>query len=241
MQPRRCFVLLTVVALTACLFGPPGCNLIAPPVESPNARWVDDFQSYSVGQFPIANWARSGNASAPGNQVTDIFAATGPLPHDNEVLQLTGVYEGHWAGGALRAVDLSSSHMIQFTVRNSEWGGVEYDHPNASVDLKTGPDWTTSGRLLMYFGLDGKIRTSNGTLLTEGTILGEYVYGEWYDVEIWYKRSADSTVVLSYTINGAYAGAVSYPFIPEEWDLAYIGLWSGDTTVWFDDVEVRPR
>lgn len=48
-------------------------------------------------------------------------------------------------------------------------------------------------------------------------------------------------MVLSFTVNGTYVGAAETPYVPEEWDLAYIGLWSGDTTVWFDDVGVLPH
>jgi hypothetical protein len=165
------------------------------------------------------------------------------------VLQLKGVYGGNWSAVAYRAVDLSSSHTITFRVRNSDWGGTGRHRFNVAVDLMSGPDWAAGGRWLLFFGVDGKIRTplhpSTVTNLDlaggESVTLGDYDNLDWYDVQIWYKRTVNSTVVLSFTVNGTYVGAAETPYVPEEWDLAYIGLWSGDTTVWFDDVGVLPH
>lgn len=212
-----------------------GCNLFSPPiVELPNARWLDTFEDYPLGDFPTDNWIKSGNAGASENEV---FRSTSPV---NQVLQLKGVYGGNWSAVAYRAIDLSSSHTISFRVKNRDWGGGTGSHQFcAAVDLMTGPDWTASGRWLIFFGLDGKIHGAPS--YHEGLVLGDYAYDEWYDVEIWYQRTQDSTVVLVYDINGTYAGVVEVDSIPEELNLAYLGLWSGDTTVWFDDVGVLPR
>jgi hypothetical protein len=212
-----------------------GCRLIQPPaVEPSNTRWLDDFESYPIGTFPPTNWIKSGNATDPDCMVTDIFP-----PHGNQVFQLQGVYGGNWSAVAYRAVDLSSSHTISFRVRNSNEGGTGYHRFNAAIDLMDGPDWTANGRWLIFFGVDGKIHGAPS--LDDGPVLGNYAYDEWYDVEIWYKRTRQSMVLLSYDINGAYVTSVEVPFIAEEWDLTYLGLWSGDTTVWFDDVMVIPH
>ena len=118
-------------------------------------------------------------------------------------------------------------------------GGTGHHRFNAALDLMTGPDWTASGRWLIFFGFDGKIHGAPSS--NDGLVLGSFVYDEWYDVEIWYKRTQDSTVVLAYYIDGTYAGVVEVDFIPEERNLAYLELWSGDTLVWFDDVMLLPR
>lgn len=145
---------ICVLALSAAV-ALSGCDFLQPPpAESPEARWLDTFQSYADGVFPTANWTQSGNAGDSQNQVTTMSPPAG-----NQVLQLKGVYGGNWSAVAYRAVDLSSSHTITFRVRNSDWGGTGRHRFNVAVDLMSGPDWAAGGRWLLFFGVDGKIRT----------------------------------------------------------------------------------
>lgn len=220
-----------------CALIVPGCDIFMPvPPADPVAQWLDTFVTYTRGSFPPENWVRSGNADAAGNLVAwDWDVGRG------EVLQLDGVYGGNWSAVAYRAVNLSDHHHFTFSVKTSDVGGVGSHRFNAAIDLMTGPDWRTSGRWLIFFGTEGNIRTSLAASPSagEGLVLGPYELGKWYDVEITYTRMLDK-VEITYYIDGAYAGTVNVDALTNELDLAYIGLWSGDTRAWFADVGVSP-
>jgi hypothetical protein len=233
---KRLQVVVGLVAM-ACMIAPVGCDLFLPaPGTDPNAQWLETFQTYPVASFPSQNWVKSGNADAEGNEVV-----WDPEVDQGHILQLKGVSGGNWAAGAYRAVDLSDLHHITFRVRVADVGAVGHHNYRAQVDLRVDSDWTAEGRRLILFGTDGNIRTSldESPAPGEGLILGQYDLAEWYDVEIWYTRQS-GTVELSYYINGEHAGTIEVDALASEPDLAYIGLWSGDTTAWFDDVGVSP-
>lgn|GEM_PF-2200497 len=230
----------TIVVGLGCLVAVSACDLLWPtPVADPLSQWLDTFQTYPVAGFPPDNWHKSGNADASGNEVVwDIDTDT----TRGHVLELTGVYGGNWSSVAYRAVSLTDLHHIRFRVKTSDVGGVGSHHFNAAVDLMTEPDWTANGRWLIFFGTEGKIRTSLSLTPAdgEGLILGDYELGKWYDVEIWYNRDPDGTVGLSYYVDGRSVGRVVLSALSYEESLGYLGLWSGDTKAWFDDVGVSP-
>jgi len=228
----QCGLLLVAVLAVS------GCDLLFPEPEAPSsdALWLDTFQTYTRGAFPTENWIMSGNADAAGNEIV-----MGWETGEGHILQLKGIYGGNWSACAYRAVELGDLHHLRFRVRTSDVGGVGYHRYNAAVELTTGPDWTTDGRWLFFFGTEGNIRTtlSADPGPAEGLILGSYELGKWYEIEVSYRRSSD-TVTLTYHINGERVGTIELPKSAQEEDLQYVGLYSGDTMAWFDDVGVSP-
>jgi hypothetical protein len=201
--------------------------------------WFDDFESYSAGSFPSANWTNSGNTQA--------FVEAGSGLTGSNDLKLFGVLGSCWGALAHREIPVQPAYEIQFYVRNgseplsgchSEYGGAQ---------LNTGLSWTTPGRRLIAFDVDDRTgeRIIRGVSNTpydpgDGVDLGHHEPGIWYKVMIRYERVTATTARLSYWINDVYKGSYDTPALPYENDLSSLSLWAGEGSAWFDDVSVSP-
>lgn len=188
--------------------------------------WYDGFDDYPVGQWP-SGWTGMGNAPGDGNYVDDAEWFEG-----GQSLRLeAGDFSGCWEALAFHKLDASAPFTLKFAIYITGLGGGGCHANFGSVSLNTRPGWSYPGRTLISFRNDGTIVIPGGTL-------GSFSPNRWYAVWIDYERSGDK-VRLAYWINGQYAGDTEVDAIAEEDELAYVGLHSGDSQVWFDSVSVE--
>ena len=139
--------------------------------------WSDDFETYPVGSWPIY-WSQSGNASAPGNEVTDSYYYSG-----NKAFQLKGEFGGCWEALAYREIVDNIPLIIEFAVLPTGIGSDGCHHHNGALGLWTYPEWWEPGRGLIWFNvLDMHILGHNNI------DLGTFSFGQWYKVTIIYHR-----------------------------------------------------
>ena len=139
--------------------------------------WTDDFETYEVGSWP-SNWVQSGNADAPGNEVIDSLSYSG-----NKALQLKGSYGGCWESIAYRDVGTSKKLIIEFSIYPTGTGQKGCHSSNGGSGLRTGPDWTTSGKVLIGFNVNDMHIYGPKHL-----DLGPFSFKQWYRVKIIYSR-----------------------------------------------------
>ena len=194
-------------------------------------QWTDGFETYTVGKFPNPPWANSGNTAA---YVTNTKQESG-----NNSLYLYGLIGQDWAALAHRKFAYAPDLVFEFGVRNgSENLGGGLHQVYGSVELTTGPSWTTYVRELIAFGSDGRIHGPGTGGELSGPVLGTYTAGTWYDVKIAYEVVSKSTISLSYWINGGFDGTYSEASMGNESSISYLGLQSGAGSAWFDNVSV---
>jgi len=169
-----------------------------------NVLWEDDFESYSTGSWP-SNWVQSGNASAPGNGIIDTIAYAG-----SKCLQLKGSFGGCWEAIAYRQFPQYNALIFEFAVYPTGIGERGCHHHNGASELKTGSDWTYKGRGLIEFNVDSMKVYGPGWLY-----LGNFNFGEWYEVKIVYKRP--SVVEIS-TIEPPFLEIKSFEVVDENGD-----------------------
>lgn len=220
-------------------------NIAAPtPPTTGSLIWSDDFEGYPNGQFPSAFWKGSGNANAPGNFVDDSKAASG-----HKSLRLTGRYTGCWEALAHRPLVVSPPFTIEFKVFISGEGGTGCHSHFATVTLTSEATWTSYGRNIISFELDGKVRSwEKYTNPQPSYELGIYSLNVWHKVRIRYGQTLLGKIKVSYWLDDGYLGEIEvdentwyYTYagtIPEGTSLRYLGLASGDSKTWFDDVKI---
>jgi hypothetical protein len=188
--------------------------------------WVDDFESYTPGQFPSLDWSYTGNSNIT---VDDSKSVQG-----NQSLRIHGSVGGCWEAIPCRLLEVSTAEG--FTIEFYMYIGSDHRegcHPwTGGAGLYTECDWTTGqGVPIVNFWYDGRIGSRIGDL-------GTYEYDTWYKIKMKYEREDLSTVKLSYWIDDAFMGSQSVSAAPYEDDLLYLHYSSGDGTIWADDIEV---
>jgi hypothetical protein len=193
--------------------------------------WTDSFENYAAGVFPSPSWTSSGNTDA---KIDDQVHSIG-----QHSFRLFGRLGSCWGALAHRTLDTVPPYEFEFQVRNGR-EALSGCHPNhGSVQLNTGPSWTTPGRGLIYFNNKGEIRTGFAPPESvEQILLGTYLPEVWYKIRVRYEILDTQTVQLSYWINDQFRGRQALPAKSFESNLAYLGIQADEGTAWFDDVEV---
>jgi len=220
-------------------------NIAAPTSPAPGSLvWSDDFENYPVGQFPSAFWTGSGNADAAGNFVDDSEAASGI-----QSLRLTGQYTGCWEALAHRPLAVSPPFTIEFKFFASGEGGGGCHPRFVAVNLTSEARWNSYGRAIVSFELDGKVRSwDTGNNPQPSYELGNYSLNVWHKVQIRYSQTMEGEIKVAYWLDDNFLGEIEIDVdmwyhtyvgkIPAGTVLSYLGLASGDSKVWFDDVKV---
>ncbi len=197
------------------------------PGISVNNGWLDDFESYTTGAFPSANWTVSGNTS-------DSYVDNTRSKFGSKSLKLYGVIGGCWGSIAYRKLNITAPYYIEFYAYNGS-ESLSGCHPQrATVELKTGTSWTNDGRWLGGFESNGAFKTASGS------VLGIYPNGVWYKVKIKYEIVSSFTIRLTYWIDDVLKGSEDLSAFAYENNLTYVGIASQEGTAWFDDVSVHP-
>ena len=189
--------------------------------------WTDDFESYALGSFP-GNWTNSGNNAV---SVVNTYRVSG-----NQSLQMYGDLGGCWAALAHRAIVLTPPFTVQVSVRNGNESTSGCHPGRASLQLNTGPSWTTPAVELFAFDKTGALNTAS----TGGQLLASLPLLQWNTVSVGYEFIDTSTVRLTYSINGQPGIVVTRPAASQEGSMTWLGLTAEEGTVWFDDVKVTP-
>ncbi len=197
---------------------------IANYIVGPDGGWIDDFQSYSPGNFPSANWTASGNS---GTRVVN-----SPVFLSSRSAQLYGQVGGCWGALIHRPLKITASYTIQFYAYNGR-ETLSGCHPSrAQVQLNTQPTWTSPVRTLATFSSDGHFLDGNNNTGPQ------FPLQTWVKVRIAYERPSSSTVRLTYWLNDQYFDTIEAPSNSYESQLAYLSLSSGEGTSYFDNVSV---
>ncbi|MBS3788613.1 hypothetical protein KGY79_10520 [Candidatus Bipolaricaulota bacterium] len=189
--------------------------------------WADDFESYKTSSWPD-NWYRSGNADSPQNKVVGGYSSSG-----SKSLKLKGVPGSCWESLAFHKLGVSTqqSFTVSLDVKTTRQGQEGCHGQRGGVQIATGPDWTKDSRGLISFRTDGSLPGD----------LGNYEVGEWIEVKIEYSRLGQEKVKLTYWIDGSRRGSKIVEAKGFEDELSYLGIKSGDFTIYYDDVEVRTK
>jgi len=218
---KRIFGLLCVLVSLLLLTG-----LTGAVKDEVKAAWSEDFEDNSTGSWP-ANWSQSGNADS----ISTNHVVGSPTFEGSRALQLKGVPGSCWESLAYH--DLGVSTQESFTISlevKTTTDGTEGCHSNrGGIQLATKPDWTENSRGLLKFNTDGTLSND----------LGGYQVGKWMEIRIKYERVDSNTVKLSYWIDGDKKGTKTMDARDFENDLTYLGLTSGDFTIYYDDIEVK--
>lgn len=191
---------------------------------STNVLLDEDFEGYATGSYP-GSWRKNGNED---QKVVDSTAAEG-----SKSLRLKGSPGGCWEALANAPISLPDSGTVTFSgyVKPTSDGAVGcHDNKRGSIKLRTSADgWSSGSRTrLLKFHLDG-------TISGPGIDLGSYQVDEWNSFEVTYERS-NSSVQLSYVVNGESRGSTTRAVASYEDDLSYLCLTSGDFSIYYDDL-----
>lgn len=206
------------------------------PMWYPGVGWFDDFEGYGVGQFPSSGWTYSGNSSISIDNTQNVSGS--------KSVRLYGTVGGCWGALLHKKLNILPPFTIDFYVKNGA-ENINGCHPQrAVISLHTGASWTTSGRTLITFDNQGKVRgaspSQGGFAGNTETILGQYSTNEWIKVKLVYEMLGSMNVGVSYWINDDYKGSEMFSAFQFENNLDYLSLTTGEGTVWYDDVLVRP-
>jgi hypothetical protein len=179
--------------------------------------WYDDFESYTVGSFPSPNWTYSGNS--------DIVVDSSRHVSGGQSVRMNNPWA--WPTMLHRPLNIPPPLTVEFHVFNGA--------DSAGLALFTAPTWTSSGRGVISFDSDGKIRD-----LISGAVVGTYSPGQWVKAKVTYEVLDAATVRFRYWIDDVLKGSVALPSFPYEYELAYLSPMAGMGTDWFDDIKVTP-
>jgi len=178
--------------------------------------WYDDFESYTVGSFPSPNWTYSGNS--------DIAVDSSRHVSGGQSVRMNNPWG--WPTVLHRPLNIPPPLTVEFHVFNGA--------DSAGLALFTAPTWTSSGRGVISFDSDGKIREAGGA------VVGTYSPGRWIKTKVTYEVLDAATVRLRFWIDDVLKGSVALPSFPYEYELAYLSPSAGMGTDWFDDIKVTP-
>lgn len=194
--------------------------------------WNEDFESYTAGIFPGSFWVNSGNTAVT---VDNVHSVSG-----SKSLKLYGSVGGCWGALAHRKLIIKPPLFIECQVYNGS-ESLSGCHPQyGMVALNSGPSWTYSGRTLIVFSKDGKIKGGDlqGDLQVSGNVLDSYLPATWYKIKMKYEIIGSSNVRISYWINDKYKGSYNLSSLTYENDLSYISISANEGSAWFDDIKV---
>jgi len=207
-------------------------TIIAQESSEENTFWYDDFEDYEINTFP-KSWSGSGNAGASGNYITDLESYSG-----DKSLRLEGRFGGCWASLAHRYINLSNEIGKSLTMEVSVRFGkhtTSCHTVSASFGLYVGSDWTTDARGFFLFGKDLKTMHAADNERTE---LGTFEIDKWYRLRIKYSWISNSSIEISYWIDGEYRGKIIDNVNSYENKLIYITIISHSGVTYFDDISV---
>ncbi len=189
--------------------------------------WRENFESYTVGEWPFA-WLPDGN----GTQAATNYIDDSAYSSETKSLRLFGLLGRCWGSLALRPIGLTPPYQIHLKVRNGD-EVLSGCHPDrATVQLRQGTNWWNPARRLLLFKGDGTIVSCSER------VLGDYTPLAWYEVRILYEKISPAEVKISYWIDGVSKGSEICAAIAEEDLLTNLDLETQEGTVWIDDVKV---
>jgi len=182
--------------------------------------WDEDFESYAIDNFPN-NWVQDANAlDISTNKIID--------ENGNKVLQLYGINGGCWGSLTYHDMKINSSYELSFSIKNGEENNSGCHQGRGSIGLRKGTSWGNESNNFCYFKEDGKLYSSNNSLIVQTK------NGEWQDIKIRYLTEGYRKLV--YYLNGEKiheepAGISS--------SLNNLELVAQEGTVWFDNIKVK--
>ncbi|MDP6988665.1 MAG: hypothetical protein QF903_04225 [Planctomycetota bacterium] len=209
--------------LLACLL----LGIIQTPVFSQSSV-DDDFESYTVGSWPGANWVPDANAhDSNANGVR-----WDPLDPQNKTLRVFGVLGSCWGALGFHPCAFPEHFVLSLRVYNGTENLTGCHPDRAYVGMRQGTHWSNPSRVLLGFMGDGTLRASDGTQLA-----GSYQPGQWYDVTIEYSR-VGTALTLDYALDGVHVGSLALTIadLAAELSLDHIDLTVQEGAAHFDDV-----
>jgi CARDB protein/SdrD B-like protein/FG-GAP repeat protein len=189
----------------------------------------DDFEDDTVGTWP-GGWTADANAiSNPSNNsvVADPASGTG------NVLKLFGAIGASWSALAYKPCDFGTAFRLDLRVYNGS-EALSGTHPDrAWIGMRQGTSWANPARTLLGFDGDGTLVAS------DGSVIGSYSTGQWYDVSIDYLRTG-SDLNLYYWINDQHLATVQMTVsdLGAETLLDHLDLTAQEGSAYFDDIQV---
>jgi len=192
-----------------------------------NVIFDDDFESYSVGSFPLS-WVPDGNATnGSTNYVDDTYSFEG-----NQSLKLYGTLGGCWGALAYHSIEDIPPYFVELAIRNSN-ESLSGCHPDrGDVGLRNGTHWSNPSRGFLLFDGDEKIYSGGGTELLP------YNTEEWYFIKIKYEIISGSEVKLSYWVNNNFITDEILSIHTYENQLDHLQIAAQEGSVWFDNIKV---
>ncbi len=226
-------LLLISIIITTVFITPILCNV----TSLADTIWVDDFESYQTGIFPSPPWINSGN--------TDVYVDETEKISGDKSLKLFGLVGNCLGALGHRELGVQPPYTIHLYVYNGTESLSGCHSCYGSVALSTEPDSTTYSRGLIFFDVDDHsgekiIRGFSNTPddPVDGVNLGIFTSNTWYEVQISYEIISETSVRISYWINGVFKGSYVYPSFPYESNLVFLSIFSDEGSAWFDDVTI---
>jgi len=190
--------------------------------------WAEDFESFETGDVP-PKFVLAGSE--------DQGVVADPARQGSRSYRMSGSHGGCWRALARRPVEVRDAVTVSGWFRR---GGGEvgcHDGLSGTLLFRTSGEssWSDGSAVtLLQFRPDGSVASN-------GSVVGEYVPGEWTSFEVEYVRDRDTgTVTCNCRVDGADPVSTTRDEAPHEDDLSAIELRSDDFTVFWDDLVIEP-
>lgn len=185
----------------------------------------EDFETYDAGEVPSY-------LTLAGNNDQGVVTETSHT--GTRSYRMSGSHGGCWRAIARTPIEIADTMTVSGRFRLGSGSVGCHDDSSGRIGFRTGASssWSDgSGVRLLQFRPDG-------TVSSNGELVGEYAPDEWTSFEITYDRTG-STVEHECVIDGLSADSVSRDDVDFEDELSALELVSDDFTVYWDDISVR--
>lgn len=195
--------------------------------QTDNSAFAEDFEEYSTGAVP-SDFVLAGNTD---QGVVSESSSSGP-----QAYRMSGSHGGCWRAIARTPIETADTMIIRGSFKRGDGSVGCHEDQSGGIRLRTvaSSSWSEGSPAgLLRFKPDGSVASN-------GEVVGEYVAGEWTDFEITYNR-ANGTVTHECVINGKSPVSVERDVVSHEDELSALELQSDDFTVYWDDLSITTK
>lgn len=192
--------------------------------QTDDSIFVDDFEDYSTGTVP-SYFVLAGN--------TDQEVVSESSPSGSQAYRMSGSHGACWRALARAPVETADAMTVRGSFKRGDGSVGCHEDQSGGIRFRTvaSSSWSEgSAAGLLRFRPDG-------TVASNGEVVGEYTPGEWTEFTVTYRR-ADGKVTHECVIDGNSSVTVTRDVVDHEDDLSALELKSDDFTVYWDDLSV---